>query len=143
MKALLTPEGNRATWPVIVWSKRTIQIKGTKSKGSKAELTIPPALFNELLELYRHREDSDFLFPGESLQTKGKKIYSRRRLFEKIRRLVFERYGRRIRMPPKDLRDIYASDVAANTNNPETLMKMMRHTSLTTTTKYLRALMRE
>ena len=31
-------------------------------------------------------DDSDYLFPGRSAQTKGKKIYSRRRLFEKIKR---------------------------------------------------------
>jgi len=131
-------EGNRATWPDIDWSRRTIRIRGTKTEESDAVFAIPPALFSELMELYRQREDSDFIFPGESAQTKGKKIYSRRRLFEKIRRLVFERYGRKIKLTPKDLRDIYASDVAANTKNPETLMKMMRHTSLTTTTKYLR-----
>jgi len=131
-------EGNRATWPDIDWSRHTLRIRGTKTDESDAVLSIPPALFSELMELYRQREDSDFIFPGESSQTRGKKIYSRRRLFEKIRRLVFERYGRKIKLIPKDLRDIYASDVAANTKNPETLMKMMRHTSLTTTTKYLR-----
>ena len=131
-------EGNRATWTDIDWSRRTIRVRGTKTEVSDAVLSIPPALFSELMELHRQREDSELIFPGESAQTRGKKIYSRRRLFEKIRKLVLERYARKIHLTPKDLRDIYASDVAANTKNPETLMKMMRHTSLTTTTKYLR-----
>jgi len=131
-------EGNRGTWPDIDWSRRTIRIRGTKTEESDAVLSIPPALFGDLVQLYRQREDTEIIFPGQSAQTKNKKIYSRRRLFEKIRRLVFERYGRKIKLTPKDLRDIYASDAAANTKNPETLMHMMRHTSLTTTTKYLR-----
>jgi len=131
-------EGNRATWDNIQWSTQTIRIQGTKTRGSKVTVSIPPMLFKELVELYKQKEDSEYIFPGSSPQTRNKKIYSRRRLFEKIRRLVFEKHGRRIKMTPKDLRDIYASDAAANTKNPETLMKMMRHTSLATTTKYLR-----
>jgi len=131
-------EGNRATWSDIRWSTRTIRIQGTKTEESEVTAAIPPMLFDMLVELHGQREDSEYIFPGNSPQTKNKKIYSRRRLFEKIRRLVFEKYGRRIKMTPKDLRDIYASDASANTRNPETLMKMMRHTSLATTTKYLR-----
>jgi len=178
-------EGNRATWADIQWSTQTIRIRGTKTEGSDATVAIPPVLYHELVELYRQREDSEFIFPGESAQTNGKKIYSRRRLFEKITRLTTtcgdcnivggvvirkicsqcnavlhrntcgqcngkaikrrscshcgsEKVRNGVRLTPKDIRDIYASDAAANTKNPETLMHMMRHTSLTTTTKYLR-----
>jgi len=131
-------EGNRATWDNIQWSTQTIRIQGTKTRGSKVTVPIPPMLFNELVELYKQKEDSEYIFPGSSPQTRNKKIYSRRRLFEKIRRLVFEKHGRKIKLTTKDLRDIYGSDASNNTNNPETLMKMMRHTSLATTTKYLR-----
>jgi len=131
-------EANRAQWQDIDWTAREIFIRGTKTELAETKMSIPPALMGELIELYRQREDSDFLFPGASSRTRGKKIYSRRRLFEKIRRLVLERYGRQIKLTPKDLRDIFASDAASQVRDPETLMHMMRHSSLTTTTKYLR-----
>ena len=178
-------EGNRALWADIRWSTRTIRIQGTKTEGSDVTVSIPPLLFNALVELHSQKEDSEFIFPGESPQTRNKKIYSRRRLFEKITRLSSscgdcnvvggivtrkvctqcnavlhrntcgqckgkaikkrccshcgsEKVRNGVRLTPKDMRDIYASDAAANTKNPETLMKMMRHTSLATTTKYLR-----
>ncbi len=131
-------EVNRAQWPDVDWTAREIHIRGTKTDSADAKLPIPPPLFAELVDLYRHRETSDYIFPGASSQTKNKKIYSRRRLFEKIRKLVFERYDRHIKLTPKDLRDIYATDVSALVRDPETLMHLMRHSSLTTTTKYLR-----
>ena len=36
----------------------------------------------------RKISDSDLIFPGRSFQTKDRKIYSRRRFFEKIQRLT-------------------------------------------------------
>jgi len=38
--------------------------------------------------LKNRSDDSPYLFPGRSAQTKGKKIYSRRRLFEKLKRVT-------------------------------------------------------
>ena len=43
-----------------------------------------------------------------------------------------------IKLVPKDLRDYFASTV--ETDDPRVLMSLMRHTNLTTTTKYLRAM---
>src|SRR5262249_16232932 len=100
-------------------------------------------------------------FPGRSFQTKGKKIYSRAKLFEKITRLTSlqahmsknpdaspslklwkklkaEGYPGGVRLKPKDLRDYFASEVASQVNDPSVVMKLLRHTNLTTTTKYLR-----
>jgi integrase len=65
---------------------------------------------------------------------KGKKIYSRRHMFERIRRLPG------IKLTPKDLRDYFATMVSGNTTDANTLMRWMRHTSLNTTTKYMRTL---
>jgi hypothetical protein len=42
-----------------------------------------------------------------------------------------------IKLRPKDLRDYFASTV--QTTDPRVLMSLMRHTNLTTTTKYLQA----
>ena len=42
-----------------------------------------------------------------------------------------------VKLRPKDLRDYFASTV--KTDDPRVLMSLMRHTNLTTTTKYLQA----
>jgi hypothetical protein len=88
----------------------------------------------------------------------GKKIYSRRKLFEKITRLtslnIFmeknpgaqvslkvwkklkaEGYPGGVRLKPKDLRDYFASEVASQVNDPSVVMKLLRHTNLTTNNK--------
>jgi integrase len=43
-----------------------------------------------------------------------------------------------VKLRPKDMRDYFASTV--QTDDPRVLMTLMRHTNLTTTTKYLRAM---
>ena len=43
-----------------------------------------------------------------------------------------------VKLVPKDLRDYFATTV--ETDDPRVLMALMRHTNLTTTTKYLRAM---
>jgi hypothetical protein len=42
-----------------------------------------------------------------------------------------------VKLRPKDLRDYFASSV--KTDDPRVLMALMRHTNLTTTTKYIQA----
>jgi hypothetical protein len=39
----------------------------------------------------------------------------------------------------KDLRDYFGTEIAAKTDDTTVVMKLLRHTSLTTTTKYMRA----
>jgi hypothetical protein len=120
---------------------------------------LAPALI-ESLKTYKAGNTSEYVFAGRSAQTKGKKIYSRRRMFERIQRVTaVERYLKEhpgatqeqaleackaekfrggIKLAPKDMRDYFASTV--QTDDPHVLMSMMRHTNLTTTPKYLRAM---
>ena len=43
-----------------------------------------------------------------------------------------------MRLKSKDLRDYFASEVASQVNDPSVVMKLLRHTNLTSTTKYLK-----
>ncbi|MGN6731450.1 MAG: site-specific integrase [Candidatus Binatia bacterium] len=99
------------------------------------------------------------LFPGRSAQTKGKKIYSRRRLSEKFQRVTaFKAYMEKnpgtpmkvwkelkrqgypggVKLTTKELRDYFATQVSAQVSDPNTVKELMRHTSLTTTSRYVR-----
>ena len=53
-------------------------------------------------------------------------------MFERIKKLTG------IKLRPKDMRDVFASTV--ETDDARVLMALMRHTNLTTTTKYIRAM---
>jgi integrase len=154
-------EQNRAKWEDIDWTYGRIQVRGTKTEDSAAWIPLAPVLEDELLDFFKNRPSDEFIFPGRSFQTMGKKIYSRRKLFEKITRLTSlntfmeknpgaqvslkvwkklkaEGYPDGLRLKPKDLRDYFASEVASQVNDPSVVMKLLRHTNLTTTTKYLR-----
>src|SRR5262245_21255265 len=50
-----------------------------------------------------------------------------------------EKYQGGIHLKPKDLRDYFGTEIAAMTDDPTVVMNLLRHTSLTTTTKYMRA----
>lgn len=66
-----------------------IRVPGTKTEESECYLPASPALQDELKSyLANHSDESSLLFPGRSAQTKGKKIYSLRRLVAKIRRVT-------------------------------------------------------
>jgi integrase len=155
-------EQNRAKWEDIDWTNNRLMVRGTKTEESTAWIPLAPVLRDELLEFYKGSQ-GEFIFPGRSFQTKGKKIYRRTRLFEKItrltclnafmqkhpdvspslklwKRLKAEGYPGGVRLKPKDLRDYFASEVASRVNDPSVVMKLLRHTNLTTTTKYLRVI---
>jgi hypothetical protein len=160
--------------------------RGTKTDESDAYLPLAPALI-ESLRKHKETSGSEYVFPGRSAQTNGKRIYSRRRLFEKIERLTAacdncgqSRIAKRrhcqdckrieavsrihrcskckstnvdegigcvacgsgtirkgVKLRPKDMRDCFASTV--QTDDTRVLMALMRHTNLTTTTKYIQA----
>ncbi len=63
---------------------------------SDAWLPLGDVALKTLRELYESKDrdpDCPWIFPGRSNQTKGKKIYSRRRVFERIRkRSALKRY---------------------------------------------------
>ena len=124
-------EANRLRWDDINFDEGYFHCRGTKTDESDAYLPLAPALI-ESLKKHRDLSTSEFVFPGRSSQTKGKPIYSRRRMFERIQKLTG------IKLRPKDMRDIFASTV--ETDDARVLMALMRHTNLTTTTKYLRAM---
>jgi integrase len=153
-------EANRARWEDIDFNGGWIEVRGTKTEGSADTIPLAPAL---RAELERHRQnypDSVFLFPGRNHQTKGKKIYSRFRFFEKILHLTAraryaqahpeltpaqvkkavkaENYKGGVRLNAKDLRDVFGTEIMDNVRNPDVTRRLMRHTSLTTTTKYMR-----
>jgi integrase len=181
-------EANRTRWDDIDFDRGWLHVAGTKTEESDNYMPLAPMLRQELSWLYENRQGSEYVFPGHSKQTVGKKIYSRRKLFEKIERLTSScahcgenKIGKRrycrdcktiepisrihrcskcksvnvnegigcracgsskinpgVKLRPKDMRDYFASEVAARVNDPNVVMRLLRHTSLVTTTKYLR-----
>src|SRR5262249_54176526 len=110
-----------------------IHIPGTKTEDSDAWLPLAPVALETLRALKKQSDPNcPWVFPGRSPRTKGKKVYSRRRLFE----LIQKKTG--IHLRPKDLRDYFATEVASKVNDPTVIMKLLRHTNLKTTTGYLR-----
>ena len=105
-------------------------------------------------------DDSPYLFPGRSAQTKGQQIYSRRRLFEKIKRVTaFREYSEKhpgttamkiwtelkrqgypggVKLTTRVLRDYFATQVLAHVTDPNIVRALMRHTNLNTTSRYMR-----
>ena len=128
-------EANRLQWTDLDLEKGTIIIPGTKTKGSLARLPLAPIVQRELQALKRvAAPDCPLVFPGHSPQTEGKKVYRRTRMFERIHRLTG------IKLTAKDLRDYFATMLidGPEGGDPSTVMRLLRHTNLTTTTKYLR-----
>jgi Phage integrase family len=140
------------------------QGENTRDKDSRnrAMVTRGASCVKTLRELYESedRQSSPYVFPGRSYQTKSKKIYSRRRMFERIQKVTaIKKYMRQhpevtykqalevcqkenfkggIHLAPKDLRDYFCTEIAATSDDPAVAMRLMRHTSLATTTKYMR-----
>jgi integrase len=80
-------EANRLRWDDINFDEGYFHCRGTKTDESDAYLPLAPALVESLKE-HKAVSKSDYVFAGRSAQTKEKKIYSRRRLFEKIERVT-------------------------------------------------------
>lgn len=132
-----------------------MHVPGTKTAESECYLPMSPALQQELKTYLAMRTDtSPYLLPERSAQAKGKKIYSRRRLFEKIKRttafnvctatmkawkeLKKDNYPGGVKLSTKELRDYFATQVSARLRDPNTVKNLMRHTSLNTTSRYTR-----
>jgi site-specific recombinase XerD len=161
-------ESNRLRWDEHVdWQSRKIFIPGTKTEGADGWFDLAPPALRALRGLYDsplRDSTSPYVFPGRSAQTKGKKIYSRRRMFERIRKrsaikkwleihpgksaadaeklCAADNYKLGIHLTPKDLRDFFCTVVGTEVMrvgaNPKVAMMLMRHTSFTTTERYLR-----
>jgi integrase len=153
-------EANRAEWKDIDFDGGWIEVRGTKTEGSADTIPLAPVLRAELESHRCNYPNSELIFPGRSYQTKGKKIYSRRRYFEKIQHLTArirytqahpeltpmqvmktvkaENYKGGVKLTAKDMRDVFGTVVMDNVRNADTARRLMRHTSLQTTTKYMR-----
>jgi integrase len=154
-------EGNRLLRTDPDFETGMIHIPGTKTEEAECYMPMSPALQDELKSYLAGRtDDSPYLFPGRLAQTKGKKIYSRRRLFEKIKRVTAfkaymeanpgtpamkawkelkrDHYPGGVKLTTKELRDYFATQVSAQVKDPKTVMNLMRHTSLDMTTLYTR-----
>jgi integrase len=156
-------ESNRLQWTDVDWRAGKVRIPGTKTDEAEVWLPVAPVALKTLRELYEAEGrdlNSLYVFPGRSPQTKGKKIYSRRKLFERIQRVTAirkymrqhpeasyvqameacnkERFKGGIHLAPKDLRDFFCTEIAAKSDDANVAMRLMRHTSLATTTKYMR-----
>jgi len=124
-------EANRVRWEDVDLDRSLLMVRGTKTEESLDILPIAPVLKEELSR-FKKQSFGDLLFPGQKGKNKGKKIYARRRMFERIR----QQTG--IKLVPKDLRDYFATEVAAQAKDPVVVMRLLRHTNLATTSKYLR-----
>ncbi len=127
-------EANRLRWTDLYLDRDPglMMVPGTKTEDSASVLPLCPALTRVLQALQRVSEGCQWVFPGQSDTTRGQKVYGRTRMFERI----YAKTG--IKLVPKDLRDYFASEVSSKVDDPNVIMKLLRHTNLTTTTKYLR-----
>jgi integrase len=80
-------EANRAEWDDINFETALVHIRGTKTDEADNYLPLSPYLLDALRTL-KENSTSKYVFPGKSKKTKGKRIYSRARLFQKIERLT-------------------------------------------------------
>ena len=126
-------ECNRLQWNDINFEQAMIHYPGTKTEESDQWLPLAPVALRTLDELRKQRTPGcAWVFPGRSHQTKGKKVYSRSYMFERIEKHTG------IHLKPKDLRDYFATQVSSLVSDPTVVMKLLRHTNMKTTTGYLR-----
>jgi len=126
-------EANRLQWSDLDLEHGTWTCPGTKTQESLARLPLAPILQRQLQVLKQVANPGcPWVFPGRSARTEGQKVYRRTRMFEKIE----EKTG--IKLTAKDLRDVFATEIAHTVQDPNTVMRLLRHTSLKTTTGYLR-----
>ena len=106
-------------------------VPGTKTEEAAEYLPLHPHIVDELRAWRQVCPSEVYVFPGNSSQTKSKKIYSRSAMLK-----ILRRHGYHITV--KDLRDWFITQVCASTRDPAVVMKLARHKSLQTTTKYIR-----
>jgi integrase len=150
-------EANRAMWEDVDFEKGWLKVRGTKTENAADRIPLAPAL---KAILYEHRQNyphAEFIFPNRN---RGGKAYDRDHMFEKIQKLTARaRYAKLhpeltpkevakavkaqnhqggVKLCPKDMRDIFGTTVMDSVSNPDITRRLMRHTSLATTTKYMR-----
>jgi integrase len=150
-------EANRAMWEDIDFEKGWMKVRGTKTEMAADSIPLAPALKAILFEHRSNYPNTELIFPNRN---DGTKAYSRDRLFQKVQRLTARaRYAKLhpeltakevakavkaqkhqggVKLCPKDMRDVFGTLVMDHTSNADIARRLMRHTSLQTTTKYMR-----
>lgn len=130
-------EANRTTWTDLILDdpdNAWWNVSGSKTEESREILPLPPAHAHNLIRWREICPSQEWVFPSCEAKSKtfGQRMYHRRRMIERIHKALD------LRITVKDLRDYYCNEVAANTDDVTVLRDLMRHTSLTTTTRYTR-----
>ena len=150
-------EANRAMWEDVDFERGWMKVRGTKTEESDASIPLAPALKARLYEHRLNYPDTKLIFPAT---THGGQVYSRQRFFQKVQRLTAraryaklhpeltpkevrkavkaQNYQGGVKLCPKDMRDIFGTLVMDTVSNADIARRLMRHTSLQTTTKYMR-----
>jgi len=161
-------EGNRTEWQHLMLddiANAFAVIPGTKTDDSLEIIPISQSHAENLLKWKEICPSERWVFPSCAPHSKnhGGKSYHRRRMFDTIRKKTavaaylnahpsvteaeayeaakVQKFSGGIKLVPKDLRDYFCNEVAANCNDPIVLMSLMRHKSLQTTTKYTRRIL--
>jgi hypothetical protein len=128
-------EANRVEWQEHLFledrENAWYLVPGTKTEEAAEYIPLHPDHVDELVEWRKVCPSKRFVFPGESARTKGKKVYSRARMLKTLREKGYH-------ITVKDLRDYFINEVASKIDDPAVIMRLARHKSLVTTTKYLR-----
>jgi integrase len=118
-------------WDDVNYKEKEIILRGTKTEESFRKIDMSEGLFETLNGLEKYKGMSAFVFHHPD----GKRILRKDKLFRKL----YKRTG--IKITAKDLRDYFCSMIGMGDNEytPDivTASKLMGHTNLNTTQKYL------
>ena len=150
-------EANRAMWEDVDFETGWLKVRGTKTEESAVSIPLAPALKARLYEHRQNYPNTELIFPSRK---RGGKVYHRAHMFVKIQKLTAraryaklhpeltakevakavkeQKYQGGVKLCPKDMRDIFGTLVMDTVSNADIARRLMRHTSLQTTTKYMR-----